>query len=127
VEIRSRGEGKRFSGGEAGSAGQYTLALGFGASAAAAIDVTKKSLGRKFAEVSDEYVAGWKEYVKGLRKVDARYENEFQLAAMVLKAHEDKTYRGAMIASMTIPWGFAAKSDTAEVGGYQPGVGAGPL
>jgi len=23
-----------------------------------------------------------------------------------------------MIASMTIPWGFAAKADSAEVGGY---------
>jgi len=111
-------KGNVFQAAKLGGTGRYTLALGFGANAAAAVDVTKKSLGRKFAEVSDEYVAGWKEYVKGLRKVDARYENEFQLAAMVLKAHEDKMYRGAMIASMTIPWGFAAKADTAEVGGY---------
>jgi len=111
-------KGNVFQVAKLGGAGTYTVALGFGADAAAAIDVAKKSLGRKFAVVSSEYVGGWKEYAKGLRKVDARYENEFQLAAMVLKAHEDKTYRGAMIASMTIPWGFAAKSDTAGVGGY---------
>ncbi len=111
-------KGNVFQAAKLGGAGNYTVALGFGADAAAAIDVAKKSLGRKFAQISSEYVAGWREYVKGLRKVDARYENEFQLAAMVLKAHEDKTYRGAMIASMTIPWGFAAKSDTAGVGGY---------
>src|SRR5260370_11520793 len=37
---------------------------------------------------------------------------------MVLKAHEDKKYRGAMIASMSIPWGFAVLSDKPNVGGY---------
>ena len=111
-------KGNVFQTAKLGGAGRYTLALAFAANAAAAVDVAKKSLTRKFADVSVEYVAGWKEYVKGLRNVDARYENEFQLAAMVLKAHEDKTYRGAMIASMSIPWGFTAKADTAGVGGY---------
>ncbi|HET6932587.1 MAG TPA: hypothetical protein VFI45_19840, partial [Candidatus Acidoferrum sp.] len=96
-------KGNIFQAARLGGAGKYTVALGFGADAAAAIDVAKKSLERKFVDVSAEYVAGWKDYVKGLRRVDARYENEFQLAAMVLKAHEDKTYRGAMIASMSIP------------------------
>ena len=111
-------KGNVFQAAKLGGAGRYTVALGFGADATAAIGAAKKSLARKFADISSEYIAGWKEYAKGLRKVDARYANEFQLAAMVLKAHEDKTYRGAMIASMTIPWGFAAKSDTAGVGGY---------
>ena len=37
---------------------------------------------------------------------------------MTLKAQEDKTFRGAIIASMSIPWGIAAKADTAAVGGY---------
>jgi glucoamylase len=53
-----------------------------------------------------------------LRTVNPRYRSEFQLAAMVLKAHEDKTYPGAMIASMSIPWGFAVNSDKPNVGGY---------
>jgi glucoamylase len=101
-----------------GGANHYELALGFGATGAAAIEAAKKSLARKFAAVSAEYVAGWKEYLKSLRKVDPRYASEFQLAAMVLKAHEDKTYRGAMIASMSIPWGMAVKADTPGVGGY---------
>jgi len=97
---------------------QFVLALGFGANAAAAVDTAKKSLQRDFSAVSTEYVAGWKEYVGGLRRVNARYERMFQLAAMVLKAHEDKTYRGAMIASMSIPWGFAVKASEPSVGGY---------
>lgn len=111
-------KGNVFQAAKLGGANHYELALGFGANGGAAIDVAKKALARKFADVGAEYVAGWKDYVKGLRKVDARYEREFQLAAMVLKAHEDKTYRGAMIASMSIPWGMAVKADTPEVGGY---------
>jgi len=94
------------------------VALGFGANTAAAAATAKKSLQQGFSAVSSEYVGGWKEYVHGLRHVDARYEQLFQLSAMVLKAHEDKTYRGAMIASMSIPWGFAAKASEPTVGGY---------
>jgi glucoamylase len=96
----------------------FVIALGFGANAAAALDTAKKSLQRDFPAVSAEYVAGWKEYLGGLRHVNARYEGMFQLSAMVLKAHEDKTYRGAMIASMSIPWGFAVKAREPTVGGY---------
>ena len=54
----------------------------------------------------------------GLRNVSEKYRGQFQLAAMVLKAHEDKTYPGAMIASMSIPWGFAVPAATPSVGGY---------
>ena len=97
---------------------RVVLALGFGSSSAAAIETAKKSLERDFAAISSEYVAGWKEYLRSLRHVNARYERMFQLAAMVLKAHEDKTYRGAMIASMSIPWGFAVKAGEPTVGGY---------
>ncbi len=37
---------------------------------------------------------------------------------MTLRAHEDKTYRGANIASLTVPWGEAVNADEAGVGGY---------
>jgi len=96
----------------------FVIVLGFGANPAAAVETAKKSLQREFSAVSAEYVAGWKAYVGGLRHVKARYERMFQLSAMVLKAHEDKTYRGAMIASMSIPWGFAVKASEPTVGGY---------
>jgi glucoamylase len=96
----------------------FFLALGFGATAAAALDSAQKSLARGFASASEEYVAGWKDYQQGLRKVSNRYLRQFRLSAMVLKAHEDKTYRGAMIASMSVPWGFAVKADAPTVGGY---------
>ena len=43
---------------------------------------------------------------------------QYNVAAMTLKAHEDKTYRGANIASLTIPWGQAQNANEAGVGGY---------
>ena len=100
------------------AAKHFVIALGFGTDAAAAVETAKKSLQREFSQVSAEYVAGWKEYAAGLRHVNPSYEKMFQLSAMVLKAHEDKTYRGAMIASMSIPWGFAVKAAEPNVGGY---------
>ena len=99
-------------------ANHFTLALGFGATPAVAITNARASLRSGFSTVSAAYVGGWSKYASTLRRVNNRYENEFRLAAMVLKAHEDKTYRGAMIASMSIPWGFAAQSATPNVGGY---------
>jgi len=95
-----------------------TLALGFGKSSTQAIEQAKSSLQRGFSQLSAAYAQGWFSYVATLRRVDPPYAQQFRLAAMVLKAHEDKTFRGAMIASMSIPWGFAVKSDTPGVGGY---------
>lgn len=100
------------------SAKHFTLALGFGGTPAVALENARASLKRGYAAASADYVQGWSRYVSGLRAVKERYRREFQLAAMVLKAHEDKTYPGAMIASMSIPWGFAVNSDKPNVGGY---------
>ena len=42
---------------------------------------------------------------------------QYNVALMTVKAHEDKTYRGAFIASLTLPWGFAVNADEGG-GGY---------
>ena len=97
---------------------RFTLALGFGLTPTAALTHARASLARGFPAVRNEYVQGWSQYLGSLRPVAERYRKQFQMAAMVLKAHEDKTYRGAMIASMSIPWGFAAKADEPNIGGY---------
>jgi glucoamylase len=96
----------------------FTLALGFGPTASDAHQTARASLGEGFAAISAEYANGWHQYVQALRPVASPYAHEFRLAAMVLKAHEDKTYRGAMIASMSIPWGNAVRADKPTVGGY---------
>jgi glucoamylase len=98
--------------------GHFTLALGFGPKPATALAAARASLKRGFSTVRREYVRGWNAYVRGLKRVSPLYEDEFRLAAMVVRAHEDKTHPGAIIASLTIPWGYAVSSDRANVGGY---------
>jgi glucoamylase len=96
----------------------FTLALGFGETSATALAAARASVGRGFDTVRAAYARGWSDYLAGLRRVGPEYERQFKLAAMVVRAHEDKTYPGAIIASMSIPWGYAVPSDSADVGGY---------
>ena len=41
---------------------------------------------------------------------------QYDVAAMTVKAHDDKTYHGAFIASLTLPWGFAVNADEGGAG-----------
>jgi glucoamylase len=95
-----------------------TLALGFGKEPAEALRNARASLAKGFAKAREEYERGWHDYVKTLRRVGAKHQAQFDMAAMVLKAHEDKTYRGAMIASLSIPWGGGSNANEPNVGGY---------
>ncbi|MFL6282615.1 MAG: glucan 1,4-alpha-glucosidase, partial [Pyrinomonadaceae bacterium] len=95
-----------------------TFALGFGKEASEALKNARDSLAKGFAKCRAEYEQGWHDYVKTLRRVDARHQAQFDMAAMVLKAHEDKTFRGAMIASLSIPWGGGSNANEPNVGGY---------
>ncbi len=95
-----------------------TLALGFGKDAAEALRNARASLAKGFAKARGEYEQGWHDYLKTLRRVEPKYQAQYDMAAMVLKAHEDKTYSGAMIASLSVPWGGGATANEAEVGGY---------
>lgn len=97
---------------------QFTLALGFGKGADEALKNARTSLTRSFKSIRDEYDSGWHKYLNSLRKVDAKYQRQFDRAAMVLKAHEDKTYRGATVASLTIPWGGGENANESNTGGY---------
>jgi len=96
----------------------FTLALGFGKERDEALRNARASLTRSFASIRQEYNEGWRQYLASLRKVDAKYQRQFNMAAMVLKAHEDKTYRGAMVASLTVPWGGGENANERGGGGY---------
>ncbi len=96
----------------------FTVALGFGKEPDEALKNARASLAKGFAKARAEYEAGWHEYVKTLRRVEPKYQKQFDMAAMVLKAHEDKTFRGAMIASLSVPWGGGSNANEPNVGGY---------
>ncbi|MEQ1641823.1 MAG: glycoside hydrolase family 15 protein [Pyrinomonadaceae bacterium] len=71
-----------------------------------------------FDRIRARYEKGWADYVKTLPKVDPKYQAQFNMAAMQLKILEDKTARGANIASLTVPWGGGENANGNNVGGY---------
>jgi glucoamylase len=92
---------------------QVTLALGFGRTQAQATSTADSSLSHPFGQVALEYLAGWAAYDAGLRPPPAhvtglsedQVRDHYYLSANVLKASEDKTYPGAIVASLASPWG----------------------
>ncbi|HQU92801.1 MAG TPA: glycoside hydrolase family 15 protein, partial [Pyrinomonadaceae bacterium] len=77
-----------------------------------------RSRQRGFDKIRAEYEKGWADYVRTLPKVDAKYQAQFNMAAMQLKVHEDKANPGANIASMSVPWGGGANANEPNIGGY---------
>jgi glucoamylase len=89
--------------------GEATLALGFGRDPAGAVATAGAAAHAPFAVTYSRYAAGWRQYDAGLRRppgADSRY----LLSANVLKASEDKTFPGAIVASLASPWGQAVSA-----------------
>jgi glucoamylase len=111
----------------AAGGGGVTLALGFGRTQAQAIGTARGSLSDPFTATQGRYRSGWAAYDAGLRHPPARLPGEparartrldraYYLSANVLKASEDKTFPGAIVASLASPWGQAVPAGT-ESGG----------
>jgi len=87
---------------------EVTLALGFGRTQAQSVSVAEGSLDRPFGQAVAGYLRGWAVYDAGLRPPPVRSPSlvrHYYLSANVLKASEDKTYPGAIVASLASPWG----------------------
>jgi glucoamylase len=96
----------------------FTVALGFGENSVAALATARTSLRQGFEAVGKQYQAGWNAYTTRLPTVEPKYRQQFKMAAMVLKALEDKIYRGATIASPSIPWGGGPNANEPTISGY---------
>jgi hypothetical protein len=83
-----------------------TIALGFGTTSSAALASAQASLGRGFDAVEHAYQSGWHQYLAGHPRPwsVAGHEELYDVSLMVLGASDDKTYRGAFIASPTMAW-----------------------
>ncbi len=103
------------------SATTHTLALAFGDSDQAAEAAARDSLRASFDSREAAYRTEWHGYLGSLHPAPAalsgRLATQYNVAVMTVKAHEDKTFRGAFIASLTLPWGFAVNADEGG-GGY---------
>jgi len=61
---------------------------------------------------------GWHKYTARLPQIGPKHQRQFNMSAMVLKGLEDKTYRGAIIASPSTPWGGGPNANEPTVSGY---------
>src|SRR5947207_2204375 len=100
--------------------GGFTVAVAFGRSYQSAATKLFQSLAEPFAEKCEGYVRQWQRAV-----INAEFDfssdtsddgGEYRLSRCVLLAHEDKVFQGAIVASMSIPWG-ETKGDL-DLGGY---------
>lgn len=97
---------------------EVVLSLGFGETDQQAIGTATAALKKGFARSAHEYAEGWHQYIAGLRRPAHKYQRQFQMAAMVLRAHEDKLHPGAFAASLTVSQGNASDPTADAVGGY---------
>ena len=98
---------------------EFTTGLAFGDSLSSAITSLFQSLATPFQEHLDRYVEQWSRPCKRilpLHRISSDSGNLYHGSYSLLLSHEDKTYPGAFIASLSIPWG-EARGDK-DQGGY---------
>jgi glucoamylase len=102
-----------------GKTQEFTLGLAFGDNQHRAVSNLLQSLGIPFDEHLARYQKQWDETASHLRSLESKSfdkGNLYNSSYSLLLAHEDKSFAGAVIASLAIPWG-EAKGDNDE-GGY---------
>ena len=98
---------------------EFTLSLAFGDGEHAALTTLLQSLSVPYPAQRERFLAQWARPQRRLIDLNAQSGDEGRLLRTsfnVLLAHEDKRYPGALIASLSIPWG-EAKGDE-DTGGY---------
>jgi glucoamylase len=108
-----------------------TLALGFGTTQASAVGTAGTSVASSLTRMTTTYLAGWAKYDNGLKRPTlsvsglthvqrATATTDYYQSANVVKASEDKTYPGAIVAGLDAPWGQSiAANDPNNL--FQPG------
>ncbi len=100
--------------------GEFTVAVALGRSYQSAATKLFQSLAEPFELKRESYIRQWQCAV-----IDPKFDftsdttddgGMYRLSRCVLLAHEDKVFQGAIVASLSIPWG-ETKSDQ-DLGGY---------
>ena len=101
--------------GEADGSGGV-LALGFAETWLGASILARTALAESFDSLRAEFLRAWQAWGEKLKLPDrgGTFGNAALLSATVLKIHEDRSYPGAVVASLSAPWG----SSTDTLGGY---------
>ncbi|HEX5398200.1 MAG TPA: glycoside hydrolase family 15 protein, partial [Verrucomicrobiae bacterium] len=100
--------------------GEFTVAIAGGGSHQSTVAKLLQSLADPFETHRDGYVRQWQRAVVNPEYDFSQHTSDgggmYRLSRCVLLAHEDKLFQGALVASMSIPWG-ETKSDN-DRGGY---------
>ena len=92
----------------------FEIAIGFGSNESEAALQALTSLFEGFEAIQERYVREWTDWQGSLRPLH-QTANElgemFRLSAAVLRTHQSKIFPGAMLASLSIPWGDAMGDD----------------
>jgi len=113
--------------GEIGKNSQFDLTLSFGNSEQTSFKQGQATLAKGYQAVLDNYngkgeALGWQDYLQSLAPLNNMSEQTadngklLYTSAMVLKAQEDKTHAGALIASLSNPWGETVSAKTGSTG-----------
>jgi glucoamylase len=102
------------------NSGEFTIAVACGGSYQSTAAKLLQSLAEPFESHRQRYVRQWQRAVIN-PKFDFSNDTSddghtYRLSRCVLLAHEDKVFQGALVASMSIPWG-ETKGDN-DLGGY---------
>jgi len=98
------------------------LAIGFGKDETQSLANADASLAAGYDAVLSHYNTGWHDYLSSLPAIANMANNTtdsgklLYTSAMVLKAQEDKTYAGALIASLSNPWGDTVSAAVPSTG-----------
>lgn len=92
------------------------LALGFAETVEGARTLARSSLADDYDGVRRIFTDQWEDWGKTLDipLASPELKREAELSAAVIKIHEDRTYAGAIVASLSVPWG----SSHDDLGGY---------
>jgi glucoamylase len=97
---------------------EFTVGVGFGHSPQSASTQLEQALATSFAEVREKFVGQWQRARSDLDLSEHTGDagSMVRLSQCLLLAHEDKTFQGAFVASLSIPWGET--KDDRDRGGY---------
>ena len=106
---------------------EFVLGIAFGESRHSALTALFQSLAVSFDHHQERFVAQWNNAVTSRRPLEHRSfdkGNLYRSSFSLLLAHEDKTYQGAMIASLSIPWAMREKTPTglADITSFGRGI-----
>ncbi len=104
--------------------GSFILALGFGYNDAEAGQRAMSSLYEGYEVTRQQYIDEWYAWQKSLLDLGPSKPagsstsklDLYQTSTAVMRIHESKRFPGGLIASLSIPWGFAKGDD--DMGGY---------